>query len=442
MENPDYDKVLAYLAIASIQGRLGLFIGTGFSKAVLNNTKALSWGELLKKASEELNIDHESIFKEGMSYPEFATELCTRYSNKAGKDYDASKYDLKDKIAELTSYYPTTDNRRIYGLALSDTSPAWIITTNYDVIIEYLLTGKCRGLNPHNITTISRDIIPVFHLHGTRTDPQSIIITQEDYVGLFRPTEYRQMKLIQLLKEYTTLFIGYGLGDINVRTAVDWSKNVYVSDYPQSSNNLFQIVRGKNKSIIQDNSGIIIIKIAKLDEFFNDFTEVLKETKQKHDKQMNKVRKLANNLLNADDDEIESFINDGSYRLNMLSTLQEFESELISNFITFLALCLDKLWTKAKIPGNFKGYNSFLIILLDIIDSIKYQNMPPILFELLARSLEKVSFYIGNTMGNSFDAYNTWEERKGKIPKEMIKQLQIFTKNDDFSNLRKLLTDL
>jgi len=48
------------------------------------------------------------------------------------------------------------------------------------------------------------------------------IIVQEDYVGQFRPTEYRQIKMALMIKESTMLIIGYGLGDVNVLTALDW----------------------------------------------------------------------------------------------------------------------------------------------------------------------------------------------------------------------------
>ncbi len=51
-------------------------------------------------------------------------------------------------------------------------------------------------------------------MHGIRTSPNSIIISQEDYISLFRPNQYRQQKLSLSIKESTTLIIGYGLGDV------------------------------------------------------------------------------------------------------------------------------------------------------------------------------------------------------------------------------------
>lgn len=55
-------SVLNFLASSSSYGNLGLFVGAGFSKAVLNEatTIALSWGELLEKASESMGVDYEA----------------------------------------------------------------------------------------------------------------------------------------------------------------------------------------------------------------------------------------------------------------------------------------------------------------------------------------------------------------------------------------------
>ena len=44
---------------------------------------------------------------------------------------------------------------------------------------------------------------------------------------LFRPSQYRQIRLALTIKESTTCLLGYSLGDVNVLTALDWSKNVF-----------------------------------------------------------------------------------------------------------------------------------------------------------------------------------------------------------------------
>jgi hypothetical protein len=75
-ENPKREELLRYISRATSYGNLGLFVGTGFCKAVLNDGLddiALSWGELLKRSAAELGVDYSAIRKEGANYPEIAS---------------------------------------------------------------------------------------------------------------------------------------------------------------------------------------------------------------------------------------------------------------------------------------------------------------------------------------------------------------------------------
>ena len=68
------EYVLNALFKAFNYGNLGLFIGAGFSKAVVNDNlvaSALSWGDLINKACEELHIQMpESDSLIGLSFPQ------------------------------------------------------------------------------------------------------------------------------------------------------------------------------------------------------------------------------------------------------------------------------------------------------------------------------------------------------------------------------------
>ena len=58
-DTPSKSELFDFLSYSSDFGNFGLFIGSGFSKAVLNsefNYIALSWDELLKKGAEKFEI--------------------------------------------------------------------------------------------------------------------------------------------------------------------------------------------------------------------------------------------------------------------------------------------------------------------------------------------------------------------------------------------------
>jgi hypothetical protein len=215
--------IYKFISNSASYGNLGLFIGTGFSKAVLNHDKnqiALSWGELLEKVCFTIDIDYTAIPKDGIGYPEIASKICLAYAKETGKTYRQALSEIKRKVASLTSWYPDQKKREEFSAYFENLSPDWIITTNYDLVIESLLTGKSIPLGPNDQLTNPKSVIPVYHLHGIRTNPEEIIISQEDYVSLFRPNQYRQLKLALTLRESTVLLLGYGLGDVNVLTAL------------------------------------------------------------------------------------------------------------------------------------------------------------------------------------------------------------------------------
>ena len=162
------EDALKLISKSSIYGNLGLFIGAGMSMAILNSewdTIALSWKELIYKCAGEFSIKlNEEILTEGLSYPEIATEVAKRISVNEKIDYVTAIKKLKEKIAELTSWYPENKERIQFGTILEEIGPSWIITTNYDLIIECLLTGKCLSLGPNDQLISPQDLIPIYHL--------------------------------------------------------------------------------------------------------------------------------------------------------------------------------------------------------------------------------------------------------------------------------------
>src|SRR5690606_37386099 len=179
----------------------------------------------------------------------------------------------------LTSWYPEKQQRETYGKILRDIAPGWIITTNYDLIIECLLTGKCLSLGPSDQLISPQNLIPIYHLHGIRTNPDSIIISQEDYISLFRPNQYRQQKLSLSIKESTTLIIGYGLGDVNVLTAVDWTKNVYSNQRINYPHEIIQLLFTDNPKgePYRDRNDILIIEFKDLKTILTEIAELILE---------------------------------------------------------------------------------------------------------------------------------------------------------------------
>ncbi len=425
-------------------GNLGLFIGAGFSKAVMNNDFdqiALSWDQLLEKASEKLDIDYGDIWKEGVSYPDVASSICVRYSENNDCTYNEALSKLKRQLALLTSWYPDKENREKYSNYLNNLDAEWIVTTNYDLIIESLLTGKSIPLGPDESLTSPKDQVPVYHLHGIRTNPEGIIIAQEDYVSLFRPNEYRQIKLALTIKESTTLLLGYGLGDVNVLTAIDWSKNVFVNKQENYPHDVIQIYRTENPkdAPYRDRNGILIIETSALTKFFEEYSDTHERLKEEKDKQNVALHNLSAQLESPDEDLINKFIDDKEFRIELLKTLSTFSTNLISGFVSFLNSCIDETWVRAEPHGAFEAYDQGLTVLLDILTTLKFKKIPPALLETCAYALQRVGYYVDDGHGKSWQANRTFECRKGELSSELVDELKNIAEQHWYTNLRKLM---
>lgn len=438
------NDVLKFISKSASYGNLGAFVGSGFSKAVLNDglsEVALSWGELLEHSCKRLEVDYAQIPKEGASYPDIASAICNKHSEEKGISYSKSLSCLKREIAALTSWYPDKEQRENFAKYLNWLSPSWIITTNYDLVIESLLTGKATPLGPNDSLSSPKGVIPVFHLHGIRTNPEEIIISQEDYVALFRPSEYRQIKLALTIKESTTLLLGYGLGDVNVLTALDWSKNVFKGESVNYPNDVIQVLRKDNPSETpyRDKNGIVIIETSNLSEFFGWFIDVRTKLLAEEQEERNQLEKLAAQLDDPDNQKIEKFIDDQAFRLSLLKILSQFSIHLISSFVTFLNKCIDETWTRTKPYGAFEGYNQNLTLVLDILTAFPANKFPPALFETAAYGLHRVGYYVGKTPGKSHAAAITWEKRKSELSVEMVDELKHFANQHHYNSLKSLI---
>ena len=446
-ESPTRNGVLVFISKSASYGNLGAFIGAGFSKAVPNdglNDVALSWGELLEQSCNKLQVDYASIPKEGVSYPDIASAICNKHSESKGISYSKSLSSLKREIAALTSWYPDKDQRETFAKYLSCLSPAWIITTNYDLVIEGLLTGRATPLGPNDSLSSPKGVIPVFHLHGIRTNPEEIIISQEDYVALFRPSEYRQIKLALTIKESTTLLSGYGLGDVNVLTALDWSKNVFSGESVNYPNDVIQVLRKDNPrdAPYRDKNGIVIIETSTLSEFFGWFMVVREKLLEEEQKEQTQLSELSAQLDDPDNKEIEKFIDDKDFRLALLKILSKFSIHLISSFVSFLNKCIDETWVRVKPYNAFEGYNQNLILILDILTAFPANNIPPALFETAAYALQRVGYFVGRSPGQSYAAADTWDQRKAELSIEMVDELIHFAEQHHYNNLRHLVKSI
>ena len=443
------DDLYKAICNASLLDNLGLFIGSGFTKSVIeaSNGSAYNWAELLEKCCEEMDVD-KGILKNAGSYPQIATMICKQHSINTEKSYTKSVTLLKETIASITDVTPNKIIRENYSTFFNALNINWIATTNYDMLLEDILCGKSLTISPKSCFINVHNMVPIYHIHGVRNEPESIVITNEDYTYLFRPNDYRQARLPFLMKESLVVMIGYGLGDINVATAVDWSNNVFTNENKNYSFPIVQLLWKKDPKDkpYEDESGIIIYEISDIFDFFKDLHNYYNEYKTEYDNLIEKVNCYIKDFNESSPETIQKYIkNTYNYRMEIVNFIgslsQEFGYVYIS-YISFMRDVIKKLNQDAEPYGAFKAYDDKLIIILDIICTVPVEKMPISFLKFIAESFDSVAYYIGHSPGQSFSAYNTWNTRKGEIPNEFLHAIwDVINSSEDFSffYLKKLL---
>lgn len=448
------ENVLEEIAKSTLYGNLGLFLGSGFSIGVMNQlweSPALNWSELLISVAFEYDINFEKDIvnqNPGASYPRMVTILTKNIAEKKRISFEDASLDLKQKIADKTSWIPDKNTRKEYGELILKIDPKWIITTNFDLVIESLIFTKGESISAENQIFIAAEgKIPIYHLHGIRTIPNSIIISDEDYIKLFRPNNYRQLKLPLLIKESTTLLIGYSLNDINVLTALDWSKNVYQQSSKNYPNNIYQFLYVSEASNVRqdpyiDHNGIILVEFTELKTILKELGETIKKVKHDRDKDDEKLNDLIKKISEMSDQTIFDLLKNDKLRLDLFEILFSLETSPDTLLFVLYQKLMDEAWRLASIDNAFYAYNYNLKIHLDIFKFSYKISISPVLLEMFAYNLNKLASYIGKRKGDSYEADSTWNSRKHEIPNDILMELFRISDSMNFYNLNKLLKPL
>jgi len=258
----------------------------------------------------------------------------------------------------------------------------WIVTTNYDTILESILTGKCLPLGPQECFYKIHDLIPIYHIHGIRTDPYNIIITNEDYVSLFRPNDYRQSRLPFLIKESIVLMIGYGIGDINVISALDWSKNVYTNlnkNYDAKIIQLLYTDSPKDKPY-EDSYGVIIMETNNISEFLEQLNYYYNSYLEEYLSKKDKIKDYMSLFIEKDDGDTDLFISDRTYRIELIQYIANLNIEfsyIYPSYMSFLQKVISELNSRSSYRWAFSAYDEKLKVLIDILiyEDIKKFNL-------------------------------------------------------------------
>lgn len=223
-----------------------LFIGSGFSKRYLNLP---NWENLLEevadlvydnkfKLAQKKNLAKKE-FNPNTHYNQYMTYLCDLISNDLDLIwYDDDKFkESRDKYSDLvitSGVLPIKieiakiikkNNKVLEKMKpeleifkqLTTHSIGGIITTNYDSLIEDIFDFEVYRTQQQLLFQKNHEIGEIYKIHGCVTEPETIMITSEDYQMIEEKNKYLAAKLLTIFIEHPIVFIGYSINDEDIK---------------------------------------------------------------------------------------------------------------------------------------------------------------------------------------------------------------------------------
>lgn len=213
-----------------------LFMGAGISQRYIG---APDWNSLLIYLAENCplvekpygyysqiyNDDKPIIASEFSSfYAEWAWEIGQErfpkklFEEKLNKNiylkYEICK--LLNQISDSVDFDTSPYSEEIENLR--KVRPHAVITTNYDNTLERLFENY-HSIVGQNIVTVNYSSYgEIMKIHGSVSDPQSLIITKEDYIDFYKKKKYISAKLLTYFIEHPLFFFGYSVNDENIKS--------------------------------------------------------------------------------------------------------------------------------------------------------------------------------------------------------------------------------
>lgn len=372
-------------------------MGTGISLRYYEDS--FTWDQLLSKLCKELFGDEETYLNMKYEYkndfPQLASELEKRFDEILKRDRNGKFKTINDifferikngesQCSRMKLYISSLlENLRIKGsmedeiniLIKAKKNICSIITTNYDNFVEDNL-----GFSPlvGNDIILSNPYGSVYKIHGSINQPESLVITSEDYAGFNLGNELIKAQLVSLFIHNPIIFLGYGMNDDDIKSLLEIifkyvtpnseqskliQRNFLLVEHEKESKNNFV----EDYSItLQQNRSIRINKLV-TDDFSSIYNAIANLKLPITVMDVRKVETVIHKILVADtDDAIQVRITDDIDSLDNKDTILAIGSERTIKY--------EYLSTNEMVKQYFDIIEKRKSGLLALIDKQKIQN--------------------------------------------------------------------
>jgi hypothetical protein len=211
-----------------------LFVGSGISRRYVG---AENWEGLLRRFATMTARPYDYYrIKANGDFPVIASEIAATFNDvwwddsvfQSSRDlYAASisgqesplKVEVARHLTGLADRLPVTGELADELILLRAAVVDAVITTNYDDILPFLFPDFRPFVGQDGLLFANpQGIGELYQIHGSVAVPDSLVLTDADYIRFEKRNAYLAAKLMTIFVEHPVVFLGYSLSDRNVRS--------------------------------------------------------------------------------------------------------------------------------------------------------------------------------------------------------------------------------
>lgn len=240
-----------------------LFLGSGVSRRYVGLEK---WDDLLRHFCSDIKEFEYYLSSADSDLTETASLMAEDYREFwwSSEKMEHEREKLKHKAISKSSPLKISISeyvKEISGSKFSEENPFYeeiielkkanidgVITTNWDLLTENLFPDyKVFVGQEELLVSTPQNIGEIYKIHGCCSQPNSLIVTKEDYKQFEENNPYLAAKLVTIFVENPVIFIGYSLYDPNIKALLSSIvKGIGVKNIKKITSNLIFVQREKH----------------------------------------------------------------------------------------------------------------------------------------------------------------------------------------------------
>ncbi|SDF05240.1 SIR2-like domain-containing protein [Fontibacillus panacisegetis] len=319
-----------------------LFVGSGFSRRYLNSE---DWEGLLRRFVEYIRPGGFAYYKStaegrleraaGLMAKEFHqkwwddeqfTDSREEFGERATDTSSPLKIEISKYLKEKKYEYGESTQNDIEIEALKKVVIDGIITTNWDTLLEQIFPDEFHKYvgQKELLFSATQEVGEIYKIHGCSMDPDSIVLTDNDYGDFQKNNPYLAAKLLTIFIEHPVLFIGYSMSDENIQNILTSITSCLSKEHLDKLQDRLIFLQRKDKGEedtffagpLTINGNSIIVTTIKTNDFSLVYKALSKYKRKFSAKQLRQIKSQLYEIVKTSDPQNQIYVTDVEGNIN------------------------------------------------------------------------------------------------------------------------------